>query len=160
MGQLGIEMIPAYSPEARGRSERVFGTHQDRLVKELAAAGITEMTAANRYIQDTYLPAYNGEFMKPAREEGSAFVECKDRLILDDILCEHHERVVGKDNCVRYNRLVLQIPADRHRCHYVKARVKVLHYSDGRLAIHHGPREIARYTAKGEQIHEEVEAAA
>jgi len=67
MHQLGIEMIPTYLPQALGRSERVFETHQDRLVKELSLAGITEMEAANRYIQEVYLPAYNAEFMRPAR---------------------------------------------------------------------------------------------
>ena len=155
MQQLGIEMIPAYSPEARGRSERAFRTHQDRLVKELAAAGITRMDKANAYVRHHYLPAYNEEFKRAAREEGSAFVSCADLGILDDILCMHHTRVVGNDNCVRLQRKVLQLPADRHRCHYVKARVKVLSYPDGSMAIHHGPRELARYDAKGHQIQDE-----
>ena len=92
MAQLGIEMIPAYSPEARGRSERAFRTHQDRLVRELEVAGITDRAAANRYLQETYLPAYNAEFTQPPREPGSAFVACRDRGILDDVLCEHFER--------------------------------------------------------------------
>ncbi len=74
--QLGIEMIPAYSPEARGRSERAFRTHQERLVRELALAKITDMAAANQYLQTVYLPAYNEEFMHPASEDGSAFVAC------------------------------------------------------------------------------------
>ena len=160
MGQLGIEMIAAYSPEARGRSERVFRTHQDRLVKELAVAGITDMAAANAYLRTTYLPAYNAEFTQPAPEEGSAFVACPDRSVLDDILCEHHQRVVGKDNCVRFEGRVLQIPADRHRCHYVKARVKVLRYGDGTLAVRHGPRELARYDADGKPLSGAMKAAA
>ena len=149
MKQLGIEMIAAYSPQARGRCERVFRTHQDRLVKELAATGITEFAAANDYIRSRYLPAYNDQLKKPAREDGSAFVPCRDLTVLNDILCEHHERTVGSDNCVRYRRRALQIPADRHRCHYVKAKVKVLDYPGQGLAIHHGPRELARYDAKG-----------
>ena len=74
MKQLGIEMIAAYSPEARGRSERAFRTHQERLPKELALAGITTMEAANRYLSDVYLPAFNTEFSHRAPEEGSAFV--------------------------------------------------------------------------------------
>jgi len=72
MKRLGIQMIPAYSPEARGRCERMFGTHQERLPKELALAGIRDMEAANRYIKNVYLPAFNEEFMQPAMEEGSA----------------------------------------------------------------------------------------
>ena len=98
---------PAYSPEARGRSERVFSTHQDRLVKELALAGITDMEEANTYLAETCLPAYNAEFTQPPPEEGSAFVACRDLSVLDDILCEHFERTVRKDNCVLQNRTVL-----------------------------------------------------
>ena len=74
MHQLGIEMIPAYSPQARGRCERIFGTHQGRLPQELAAAGITQMQAANAYLQEIYMPAFNEEFMQPAAEPGSGFV--------------------------------------------------------------------------------------
>lgn len=74
MQQLGIQMVAAYSPEARGRSERAFATHQGRLPKELALAGITDMTEANRYLEEVYRPAFNREFSRPATEEGSAFV--------------------------------------------------------------------------------------
>ena len=160
MAQLGIEMIPAYSPEARGRSERMFRTHQDRLVKELAAADITDMAAANRYLEKTYLPAYNAEFTQPPREAGSAFVECRNLSILDDILCERFERTVRKDNCVQFEGLTLQIPADRHRCHYVKVKVKILRLTDGSLSIHHGPRVLARYDAQGQELTEEMPIAA
>jgi len=74
MKQLGIQMIPAYSPEARGRSERAFQTHQQRLVRELALYGITDIDAANRYLAEVYMPAYNDEFAQPALEEGSVFI--------------------------------------------------------------------------------------
>lgn len=151
MKQLGIEMIPAYSPEARGRSERAFATHQDRLPKELAAAGIADMASANRYIAEVYLPAFNAEFAVPAREAGSAFVPWVGGG-LDDILCEQHERVVGHDNCVRFDGLSLQIPADRYRCHYVKARVRVHRYADEHLAVFHGPRKLADYAADGQPM--------
>ena len=139
MQQLGIEMIPAYSPEARGRSERAFGTHQGRLPQELAAAGITDMDAANAYLRDAYLPAFNTEFAHPSREDGSAFVPCPSQVVLDDILCEQVARTVGKDNCVRVPGRVLQIPADRHRYHYIKAKVKVCRHMDGTLSLFHGP---------------------
>ena len=101
MAQLGIEMIPAYSPDARGRIERAFRTHQDRLPKELALHGITDRETANRYLQQVYLPAHNAEFMQPPLEEGAAFVECVVPN-LDDILCEQHDRIVGRDNCVSF----------------------------------------------------------
>lgn len=148
MKQLGIEMIPAYSPEARGRCERMFSTHQNRLPKEMAAQGITTLEAANRYLREHYLPAFNGEFaVKPAVED-SAFVPFIGPE-LDDILCEQHERTVNKDNCVRFEGLSLQIPADRYRRHYVKAKVRVHRYPNGSLALFHGPRRLASYTPEG-----------
>ena len=148
MRQLGIEMIPAYSPEARGRSERMFHTHQDRLVKELAAAGITTMAKANRYLDEVYRPAFNREFMVPAAEQGNAFVPAALEQ-LEDVLCEQHERIVSRDNCVSFDALTLQIPADRYRCNYVKATVRVHRYPDATLAIFHGPRKLASYSPDG-----------
>lgn len=159
MKQLGIEMIAAYSPEARGRSERAFGTHQGRLPQELALAGITTMAQANQYLVQRYLPAFNAEFSQPAMEEGSAFVEWIGGN-LENILCEHYERIVGTDNCVRFEGLILQIPADRHRCHYVKARVRVNRYASGALALYHGPRGLAYFTPDGTPIVDELKQAA
>lgn len=149
MKNLGIHMIPAYSPEARGRCERMFGTHQGRLPKELALAGITDMETANRYIKEVYLPAFNAEFTQPAMEEGSVFVAYIGQD-LDDILCEQHERVVWKDNCVSFEGVKLQIPSDQYRMHYVKVTVKIHRYPDGGLSIFHGPRRLACYSPKGE----------
>lgn len=157
--RLGIEMIAAYSPEARGRSERMFRTHQDRLVRELALAGITDMAAANRYLTETYRPAFNAEFMQPAMEEGSAFVDWIGGP-LNDILCERFERTVGNDNCVSFENMKLQIPADRFRCHYVKAKVTVLRRRDGTLAILHGPRTLADYDKTGKGLASNLKAAA
>lgn len=148
MRQLGIQMIAAYSPEARGRGERAFQTHQGRLVNELALHGITEMDAANRYLAQTYLPAFNAEFMQPALEEGSVFVPWTGDN-LEDILCEQEERMVGADNCVRFDGMTLQIPANRYRCHYVRVTVQVHRYLDGSLAIFHGPRRLADYDLRG-----------
>jgi transposase len=155
MKQLGIAMIAAYSPEARGRSERAFSTHQGRLPKELALAGITDMNAANRYLRDVYRLAFNAEFTQPPLEDGTAFVPFLGGS-LDGILCEQFERTVGKDNCVRFEGLTLQIPCDRHRCHYVKAKVHVHRYQDGTLAIFHGPRQLAAYDAQGAYIQPEI----
>jgi hypothetical protein len=151
MGQLGIQMIASYSPQARGRSERAFGTHQERLPKELAKAGITDMAGANRYLDKHYRHAHNREFAVRAAEPASAFVAFIGTN-LGDILCERFERTVGNDNCVRFDALSLQIPADRHRAHYVKARVNVHRYGDATLAIFHGPRCLARYSAAGKEI--------
>jgi len=151
MAQLGIEMIPAYSPEARGRCERMFATHQARLPKELAAAGITTMAAANTYLREHYMPAFNREFsVEPAIAE-SAFVPFIGEG-LDDILCEHHERTVGRDNCVHFQSKTLQLPPSPCRPHYVKAKVRVHRYPNGSLAVFHGPRKLASHTPDGTLI--------
>lgn len=148
MKQLGIEMIAAYSPQARGRSERAFGTHQGRLPRELVLYGITTMDAANRYLAEVYRPAYNTEFMQPAAEKGTAFVPWVGAN-LDDILCEQYQRTVTADNCVSFKGKTLQIPADLYRCHYVRVKVRVHRYIDGSLAVFHGPRKLADYDAQG-----------
>ncbi|WP_217426525.1 hypothetical protein [Candidatus Methylobacter favarea] len=159
MKQVGIGMIAAYSPEARGRSERAFATHQGRLPKELALAGIADMEAANRYLRDVYRLAYNAEFAQPPLEEGSAFVPFLGGS-LDDILCEQFERTVSKDNCVRFEGLTLQIPSERHRCHYIKAKVHVHRYQDGAVAIFHGSRQWAVYDEQGTYKQLEIKAVA
>jgi hypothetical protein len=159
MHQLGIHMIAAYSPEARRRSERAFETHQERLPKELALAKITDMEAANRYLERRYRRAFNAEFAVPAAEPGSAYVPWIGGDI-EDILCEQFQRTVGHDNCVRFEGLILQIPPDRHRCHYVKAQVRVHRYSNGQLAVFHGPRRLARYDTRGKEIKSRLKAAA
>jgi hypothetical protein len=159
MGQLGIQMIAAYSPQARGRSERLFKTWQDRLPKELELAGIEDMAAANRFLDEQFTPAYNTDFQVTAAESGSAFVPLLDTHI-EDILCIQEERTVGRDNCVKYQRKILQIPADQHRCHYVKAKVRVHGYPDGCYAVFHGPRKLATYDSNGQIKKTEVKQAA
>jgi hypothetical protein len=148
LDRLGIEHIPAYSPEARGRSERMFATLQDRLVKELEHAGICDGATANQWIRDVYLPAHNARFAKPAAVAEKAFVAV-DPALLRETLCLEEDRVVGRDNTVAYQGLKLQLPESRMRPHYVKARVKVREYPTGSLAVFHGPRCIARYEASG-----------
>jgi hypothetical protein len=157
--QLGIEHIAAYSPEARGRSERAFDTHQGRLPKELAKAGITDMEAANRYLEQVYMHNHNAQFAVPAAQAGSAFVPCIG-VRLPDILCTQFERTVGNDNCVSFEGRTLQIPASNARAHYVKTRVRVHRYVDGTLALFHGPRQLAVYDAQGQPIVEELKQAA
>lgn len=146
--RLGIEHIPAYSPEARGRSERMFGTLQDRLPRELALAGIADADAANRFIASAYLPAHNARFARPPAVSENAFVAA-DPAELAEILCVEEERVVGNDNTVVFGRLRLQLPPSPIRHHFVKARVKVRRYPDGSIAVFHGPRRIARFNHDG-----------
>jgi transposase len=151
LDRLGVEHIAAYSPEARGRSERMYGTLQDRLVKELAHAGIDDIETANRWIREVYLPRHNARFAKPAAIAERAFVVA-DADVLRETLCSEEERVVGRDNTVAYEGLRLQLPESRVRAHYVKARVRVREYPDGTLAIFHGPRRLARYDHAGHDI--------
>jgi hypothetical protein len=151
LDRLGVEHIPAYSPEARGRSERMFGTLQDRLVKELKHAGLRDIDTANRWIRKVYLARHNARFAKPAALPEKAFVAA-DRELLRETLCIEEERVVGRDNTLAYKGLRLQLPESRVRAHYVKARVKVREYSDAKLAVFHGPRCLCRYDQDGRPI--------
>src|ERR1700674_1093620 len=152
LARLGIEHIPAYSPQARGRSERMFGTLQGRLPKELSFAGITDIDAANRYIREIYLPLHNEQFVTPPPIPESAFVAVCDPASLADILCTEQDRVVARDNTVASEGRRLQPPESPALAHYVKAHVKVHEYPDGTLAVFHGPRRLARYSAQGEEI--------
>lgn len=158
LAQLGVEHIAAYSPQARGRSERMFETLQDRLVKELTLASITTVAAANRFIRDVYVPVHNAGFQVKPELEGSAFVAVEG-IELSEILCIQEDRRVDRDNTVMFHRLKLQIPPSPLRPHFVKARVKVRQYHDGSHAVFHGPRCIGRYDAAG-QLLEEVKQAA
>ena len=146
--QLGIEHIAAYSPQARGRSERVFGTLQDWLPKELALAGIRTVEAANRWLREVYIAEHNARFAIEAEQEGSAFVADATGA-WREILCIQEERTVGNDNTVKWQRLSLQLPPSRLRPHFVKAKVRVHEYPDGHLAVFWGPHRLADYDADG-----------
>jgi hypothetical protein len=145
--QLGIEHIPSYSPQGRGRMERVFGTLQGRLPQDLRMAGITTLEAANLWLATTYAAVHNARFGVKAAQEGTAFVPFVGELA--NILCLHSGRIVGNDNCVRYQGLILQIPEQAHKRHFVRAKVRVHEYRDGSLALFQGPRCLARYTPDG-----------
>jgi transposase len=146
--QLGIEHIAAYSPQARGRSERPFRTLQDRLPKELRLAAITTVEDANQWLADVYVPQHNAAFAVEAEQDGSGFVP--DRAgAWREILCIQEERVVGNDNTVKWKTMSLQIPASPLRPHFVKARVRVHEYPDGALAVFLGPHRLADYDADG-----------
>jgi transposase len=151
LSQLGIEHIAAYSPEARGRSERAFRTLQDRLPKELGLAGITGLEAANRWLAEVYLPEHNARFAVAAEQDGSAFVADAAQA-WREILCIQEERQVGNDNTVKWKRLSLQIPPSPLRPHFVRAKVRVHEYPDGRLAVFWGPHRLADYDAEGRSI--------
>jgi hypothetical protein len=148
LAQLSVEHIAAYSPEARGRSERMFRTLQDRLPKEMLLAGIATVEAANAWLRDTYIPSHNARFAAKAEQEGNAFVAAAG-LDLAETLCVQEARIVGNDNCVSFGGRRLQVPESPLRQHFVKATVKVHRYPDGRLAVFHGRRCLGRYACDG-----------
>ena len=142
LARLGIEHIPSYSPEARGRIERMFGTWQGRLPQELKAAGITTREEANAYIRDHFLGRMNREFSVKAREAGTAFVTC--RLgDLDEAFSLQSERTVEKDNTVNYEGRRLQILPVGWRSSLARCVVKVCEALDGRVWLRYGPHKIA-----------------
>lgn len=143
--QLGVRHIPSYSPEARGRMERVFGTLQGRLPQELRLAGLCDIETANAWLAKSYIADFNARFAIPASADDDVFIAFAGDLA--NILCVQEDRVVGADNCVRYEGRSLQIPEQKHRRHFVRANVRVHEYAGGGLAIFSGPREIARFPA-------------
>ena len=152
MDRLGVHMEPAYSPEARGRSERMFGTLQGRLPQELALTGVTEMDKANAWLRDIYLPRHNRWLTRKARLEGeTAFMPLVDPGLLDGVLCESRERTVANDNCVSFGGMALQIPRPTHH----KVRVSVKRHLDGALSIWHGPAPQALAARRGRTAHPE-----
>jgi transposase len=153
LAQLGVVHIPAYSPEARGRSERMFGTLQDRLIKELRLAGIRDVGTANAWIRESYLPAHNQRFMVAPALPDRAFVTVEASRIVE-ALCIEEERTVGRDNTIAWHNKRLQLPESPLRRHYVQAKVKVHAYPDGTLAVLHGPRVIGRSTGEGVLVEE------
>ena len=142
LAQLGIEHIAAYSPQARGRSERLFRTLEDRLPKELALAGISEIDAANAWLRAHYLPAHNARFAVAAEEPGTAFVAVSPEQ-WREVLCLQETRQVGNDNTVRWKGRSLQIPKSPLRPHFVRTNVRLHEYPDGAIALFWGPHRIA-----------------
>ncbi|BBB95619.1 transposase [Bradyrhizobium elkanii USDA 61] len=151
LSHLGIEHIAAYSPQARGRSERLFGTLQDRLPKELRLAGITTLEAANAWLKAHYIAGHNAAFAIKPEQEGTAFVADRHEA-WREALCVIEERTVANDNTVAWNGRRLQLPQSRLRPHFVKAVVRVHEYPDGTVSVFLGPHRLAMFSANGQQI--------
>ena len=149
LARLGIEHILAYSPQARGRSERANRTLQGRLVNELRLAGITTVPAANRYLRERFLPAFNAEFARPPREPDSAFVPL-GAVDLEQILCVQDERVVGRDNVVTADRVALQLAKQPGRRTCAGLRVLVRRHLNGHHSVWYGDRCLGRFNAHGQ----------
>ena len=148
---LGVQMIPAYSPQARGRSERNFGTWQGRLPQELRLHGISTLAEANRFLREHYLAEFNRRFQVPAAQRGTAFTACP-RRDLDLIFSLQFERTVSRDNTVSFQNLALQIDRVSWRGTLAGCNVIVHQHLDGTLSMTHGPRRLERYTSQGTPI--------
>jgi len=148
MKELGVQMIPAYSPQARGRSERNFGTWQGRLPQELRLAEIKNLEEANRFLQERYIAALNEKFMVAAAEKGTTFRRTA-RTDLDWVFTLQTERVVSKDNTVAIADRIWQLEKSRFRSSLAGCTVTIHEHLDGAVSIRYGPHVVGRYTADG-----------
>jgi hypothetical protein len=146
--ELGIRMIPAYSPQARGRSERNFGTWQGRLPQELRLAGCTTLEAANRFLREHYIAEFNRRFQVAPAERGSAFVPCR-RRDLELVFSLQFERAVNRDHTVSFQNRTLQIEPVRWRGTLAGCSVLAHQHLDGTLSLSYGPHCLGRYDATG-----------
>jgi transposase len=149
--ELGVQMIAAYSPQARGRSERSFGTWQGRLPQELRLAGIETLKEANRFLREGYIAEFNGKFTVAAKEKGTAFRKTP-RSDLDWIFSVQNERVVAKDNTVTLAHQVWQIGKAAFRSTLAGCTVTVHEHLDGRVSIRYGPHVVGRYEKDGTPV--------
>jgi transposase len=149
--ELGVQMIPAYSPEARGRSERNFGTWQGRLPQELRLRQLGTLEAANRFLREDYIAEFNRRFQVAPRQRGNAFVPCRSRD-LERIFSLQFERSVNRDNTVSFQNLSLQIERVRWRATLAGCQVVVHQHLNGTLSLTHGPHCLGRYDADGRAL--------
>lgn len=151
MKELGVQMIPAYSPQARGRSERSFGTWQGRLPQELRLAGISSVEEANRFLRERYMAVFNEKFSVQAREKGTAFRRTA-RGDLEWVFTVQTERVVGKDNTVAIGERSWQLEKSRFRTTLAGCTVTIHEHLDETVSIRYGPHVVGRYSADGKPV--------
>jgi len=149
--ELGVQLIPAYSPQARGRSERGFGTWQGRLPQELRVRGLTTIESANQFLQEEYCRAFTQRFGVAASDQGTAFVPLK-RKDLDLVFSLQHERVVARDNTVSFANKVWQLERSKLRATLAGCRVTIHQHLDDTVSITFGPHLIGRYAADGQTL--------
>jgi hypothetical protein len=155
MKELGVQMIPAYSPQARGRSERSFGTWQGRLPQELRLAGITDLASANRFLRERYIAEFNTKFSIPAAEKGTAFRRCS-RTDLKWIFTVQTERIVAKDNTVAIGDRSWQIGKSRFRNTLAGCTVTIHEHLDETVSIRFGPHTVGHFDRNGQGIEDEA----
>jgi transposase len=156
--ELGVQMIPAYSPQARGRSERNFSTWQGRLPQELRLRQLGTLEAANRFLREDYIAEFNRRFQVAPRQRGNAFVPCRSRD-LERIFSLQFERNVNRDNTVSFQNLSLQIERVRWRATLAGCQVVVHQHLNGTLSLTHGPHCLGRYDGGGTPLSAEASTA-
>jgi hypothetical protein len=152
---LRIRPIPAYSPQARGRSERAFRTWQGRLPQELRLRGLQTIAAANEFLRASYIAEFNHKFSVPAKQTGTAFIPCQ-RPQLDLVFALQHERSVARDNTVSYDNRVLQIEKTKWRYSLAGCKVTVYEHLDGTISVSYGPHIVGRYDASGAPLQQQL----
>ncbi|MCX5686963.1 MAG: ISNCY family transposase [Candidatus Omnitrophica bacterium] len=148
LAEIGTQHIPSYSPQARGRSERLNRTYQGRIPQELRLRGIKTKEEANKYLRTEYLREHNKRFAVKPEKAGSAFIPVPKTMDLDKIFCFKHERTVNNDNTVSYNNRILQVGPSELRISFAKCRVMVYEHLDGSITVGYGPHMIGYYPPK------------
>ena len=148
LDRLGIRLIPANSPQARGRGERLWKTFQGRLPQELRINKIIDIEEANKFLKEVFIPAHNKQFKVESKEQGSAFIPLLPGTDLEKIFSIQHERIVGNDNTISYKAKTFQLPESSLRYSFAGCRVIIHEHTDGTYSINYGPQHIARYTNK------------
>jgi len=151
LDQLGIELILAYSPQARGRCERLFGTWQRRLPQEFRLRSITTVENANEFLRKDWIPMHDASFSVEADQIGTAFLPYTGTE-LDKIFSQHHDRIVENDNTVRYDNRRLQIPQQTFRFSMTRCHVLVCEHLDGTISLHYGPHRLGHYDCQGQLL--------
>jgi transposase len=151
MRELNVEMIAAYSPQARGRGERSFGTWQNRLPQELRLAGISTIEDANRFLRERYIAEFNRLFARPAREKGTAFRKC-ERKDLDQVFSIQTERTVAKDNTIAIRDRHWQLDRTPFRRTLADCRVTICEHLDGTVSVRWGPHRVGRFDGEGRPL--------
>jgi hypothetical protein len=151
LSDLGIRLIPSYSPQARGRGERNFQTWQGRLPQELRLRQIQTVEQANHFLRKSYIREFNRKFTVPASEAGTAFVPTQ-RQDLDRVFAIQHERVVNRDNTVSWVNRIFQIDKTSWRASLAGCSVIVYEHLDGTVSVGYGPHTVGRFTAEGKAL--------
>jgi len=146
--ELGIQHIPSYSPQARGRSERLNGTFQGRIPQELRLRGIKTKQEANKYLKTEYLKEHNKRFSIKPSQKGTAFTTLPKAIDLNKVFCFKHERTVNNDNTISFNNRLFQIGPSELRVSFAKCRVTVYEHIDGSITVGYGPHILGYYPPK------------